>query len=169
MDYLVARGVDCLAVLDVSGAALQRAQSRLGDSATVPVWIEADVIDEWTLKAMDIWHDRVVFHFLTHTDQARYLEPLRGVLKVRGFAIIATFAPDGPDKCSGLPVARYSPEPLAERLGADFTLVESRRHVHDTPWAQHNPSSVLDSYDGIDGPTLAQHPITRTEAARAPP
>ena len=135
VDTLAARGMDCLAVLDVSGAALQRAQSRLGDAAKVPVWIEADVTSDWTLKPMDIWHDRAVFHFLTTPeDQVRYLAHLRTVLKVQGFAIIATFAPDGPEKCSGLPVARYSPESLAERLGAGFTLLESRRHVHHTPW-----------------------------------
>lgn len=135
VDYLAARGMDCLAVLDVSGAALQRAQSRLGDTAKLPVWIEADVTGEWTLKPMDIWHDRAVFHFLTALeDQARYLAHLRAVLKVRGSAIIATFAPDGPETCSGLPIARYSPESLAERLGTCFTLLESRRHVHHTPW-----------------------------------
>ena len=135
VDTLAARGMDCLAVLDVSGAALQRAQSRLGDAAKVPVWIEADVTGDWTLKPMDIWHDRAVFHFLTTPeDQVRYLAHLQTVLKVRGSAIIATFAPDGPEKCSGLPVARYSPESLAERLGAGFTLLEWRRHVHHTPW-----------------------------------
>ena len=135
VDTLAARGMDCLAVLDVSGAALQRAQSRLGDAAKVPVWIEADVTGDWTLKPMDIWHDRAVFHFLTTPeDQVRYLAHLQAVLKVRGSAIIATFAPDGPEKCSGLPVARYSPESLAERLGAGFTLLEWRRHVHHTPW-----------------------------------
>ena len=134
VDHLAARGMDCLAVLDVSGAALQRAQSRLGDAAKLPVWIEADVTGEWTLQPMDIWHDRAVFHFLTAPeDQARYLEHLRAVLKVRGSAIIATFGLDGPEKCSGLPVTRYFPESLAERLGTSFTLLESRRHLHHTP------------------------------------
>lgn len=135
VDHLAGRGMDCLAVLDVSGAALQRARTRLGEIAKVPVWIEADVTGDWTLKPMDIWHDRAVFHFLTTPeDQTTYLEHLSAVLKVGGSAIIATFAPDGPDTCSGLPVARYSPESLGERLGSGFTLVESRRHVHRTPW-----------------------------------
>ena len=135
VDSLAQRGMDCLAVLDVSGAALRRAQSRLGDAARVPVWIEADVTGDWSLKPMDIWHDRAVFHFLTTPDdQALYLDRLRAVLKVQGVAIIATFAPDGPEKCSGLPVARYSPESLAARLGAAFSLVEWKRHVHRTPW-----------------------------------
>ena len=135
VDVLAARGMDCLAVLDVSGAALQRAQARLGESAKVPVWIEADVTGDWDLKPMDIWHDRAVFHFLTaFDDQERYLRHLMSVLKLNGSAIIATFALDGPDRCSGLSVARYSPESLAQRLGPRFGLVESRRHVHQTPW-----------------------------------
>ena len=135
VDYLAARGMDCLAVLDVSRAALQRAQARLGESAKVPVWIEADVTGDWDLKPMDIWHDRAVFHFLTTPeDQERYLHRLVAVLKLNGSAIIATFAPDGPEKCSGLSVARYSPESLAQRLGQRFALMESRRHLHETPW-----------------------------------
>lgn len=90
VDHLAGLGMDCLAVLDVSGAALRRAQSRPGETAKVPVWIEADVTGDWSLKPMDIWHDRAVFHFLTTTeDQARYLEHLRAVLKVQGSAIIA--------------------------------------------------------------------------------
>ena len=135
IDHLSARGMECLAVLDVSGAALHRAQARLEAAATVPVWIEADVTGDWSLKPMDIWHDRAVFHFLVDAkDQDRYLAHLRQVVKPQGAAIIATFAPDGPDKCSGLPVARYSPESLAERLGNGLTLVDPRRHVHQTPW-----------------------------------
>ena len=135
VDHLAARGMDCLAVLDVSRSALKRAQSRLGDAATVPVWLESDVTGDWSLKPMDIWHDRAVFHFLVDAeDQARYLAHLRDVLKPQGAVIIATFAPDGPETCSGLPVARYSPESLADRLGSAFTLMESRHHVHQTPW-----------------------------------
>lgn len=135
VDTLAARGLDCLAVLDVSGAALERARTRLGQAAAVPIWIEADVAGDWQLKPMDIWHDRAVFHFLTGAeDRMLYVLHLRDVLKLRGSAIIATFAPDGPEKCSGLPVARYSPEELASELGQGFALVESRRHVHLTPW-----------------------------------
>ncbi len=135
IDNLVARGMDCLAVLDVSGAALERARSRLAATASVPVWIEADVTGDWTLDPMDIWHDRAVFHFLTTPeDQEQYLSHLRAVLKVRGSAIIATFAPDGPETCSGLPVMRYSPETLARRLGSGFSLANSLRHIHRTPW-----------------------------------
>jgi hypothetical protein len=79
----------------------------------VPIWIAADVTGNWTLKPMDVWHDRAVFHFLTAPeDRACYVDHLRQTVKVGGTAIIATFAPDGPEKCSGLPVMRYSPESL---------------------------------------------------------
>lgn len=135
IDHLTARGLDCLAVLDVSAAALQRARTRLGSKAGVPIWIESDVVGHWSLKPMDIWHDRAVFHFLTDPeDRGRYLNHLRLTLKSEGAVIIATFALDGPDSCSGLPVMRYSPELLTHTLGSDFELMESIGHVHHTPW-----------------------------------
>ena len=97
------RGLDCLAVLDISGAALARAKTRLGSAAETPIWIEADVTSDWTLKPMDTWHDRAVFHFLTAPeDRAPYKDYLLQTLKRGGGAIIATFALDGPEKCSGL-------------------------------------------------------------------
>jgi hypothetical protein len=135
IDALVAEGLDCLAVLDVSGTALQRARMRLGAIATHFTWIEANVASDWSLKPMDIWHDRATFHFLTsEDDRARYRARLRETLKVGGTAIIATFALDGPESCSGLPVMRYSPETLCAELGQDFGLVESEPYVHRTPW-----------------------------------
>jgi SAM-dependent methyltransferase len=135
VDALTARGLDCLAVLDVSGAALDRAKSRLGPAAQTPVWIEADVTRDWTLKPMDIWHDRAVFHFLTTLDdRARYKQHLLEILKPGGSAVIATFALDGPERCSGLPVERYSAESLERELGRAFELRDARAHVHTTPW-----------------------------------
>jgi SAM-dependent methyltransferase len=135
VDALAARGLECLAVLDVSGAALDRAKTRLGEAAKTPIWIEADVTRDWALKPMDIWHDRAVFHFLTTPeDRARYKRHLTETLKPGGNAIIATFALEGPEKCSGLPVQRYSPERLAEELGPAFALRDARAHVHTTPW-----------------------------------
>jgi ubiquinone/menaquinone biosynthesis C-methylase UbiE len=135
VDQLAARGLDCLAVLDVSEAALLRAKSRLGTAASIPMWINADVTADWALKPMDMWHDRAVFHFLTiAADRQRYVAQMRVILKQHGTAIIATFAPDGPETCSGLPVARYSPAALAAELGSEFALVESVDHVHTTPW-----------------------------------
>ncbi len=93
IDHLVVRGLKCLAVLDVSEAALQRAQARLGDKAAVPVWIASDVIGDWFLKPVDIWHDRAVFHFLTApADRRTYLRQLTRSLAPGGAFIIATFA-----------------------------------------------------------------------------
>jgi hypothetical protein len=134
VDQLVARGLDCLAVLDVSGAALARTRARLGASASIPVWLEADVAAEWSLKPMDIWHDRAVYHFLTSgADRDRYRSHLLRTLKPGGSAIVATFALDGPTMCSGLPVMRYSPQTLAASLGPHLAIVESLPHVHVTP------------------------------------
>jgi SAM-dependent methyltransferase len=134
VDQLTARGLECLAVLDVSGAALHRAQARLGPKAGIPTWIEADVAGEWSLKPMDIWHDRAALHFLTGSaDRARYVERLYRTLKSGGSAIIATFAVDGPEMCSGLPVVRYSPDSLAGLLGLDLELIEAVQHMHTTP------------------------------------
>jgi len=135
VDALLARGVMCIAVLDVAREALVRAQARLGDKARDVAWIEADVTGAWSWKEVDIWHDRAVFHFLTErADRDSYKAKLAEMLKPGGSAILATFAPDGPEKCSGLPVARYSPEMLGSELGEGFVLVDSRRHTHTTPW-----------------------------------
>lgn len=136
VDHLAARGLDCLAVLDISGAALQRARNRLGTSASIPIWIEANVAGDWSLEPMDIWHDRAVFHFLTTADnRERYRSHLFRTLKPGGSAIVATFALDGIEMCSGLPVQRYSPETLASELGPGLTLIETMPYVHTTPWA----------------------------------
>jgi len=135
IDALLARGLECLAVLDVSEAAIQHAQQRVGAPGHVVTWLATDVTLDWHLKPMDIWHDRAVFHFLTDAeDRQRYRERLGLTLKIGGSAIMATFALDGPEKCSGLPVARYSPETLKAELGEGFELVEARPHRHTTPW-----------------------------------
>jgi SAM-dependent methyltransferase len=134
VDLLVARGLTCVAVLDIARAALERARARLGEKGSAVNWIEADVTGDWSWKPVDIWHDRAVFHFLTSADdRARYKDRLGRVLTPGGSAIIATFAPEGPEKCSGLPVARYSTESLASELGNQFVLVDSRHHLHRTP------------------------------------
>jgi trans-aconitate methyltransferase len=134
VDHLVAREVRCVTVLDISGAALARARARLGDAQHRVTWIDADVTGDWAVPRVDVWHDRAVFHFLTDAaDRARYLERLRQGLPSGGTAVIATFAPDGPEKCSGLPVARYSAGELAATLGPEFRLVETIPELHATP------------------------------------
>jgi SAM-dependent methyltransferase len=140
VDGLLALGLRCLAVLDASGTALARARVRLGPAADTVRWIEANVTGTWSCPPVDIWHDRALFHFLTEArDRDAYLARLGTTLKPGGSAIIATFSLDGPKTCSGLPVARYSPQSLASELGRDFQLVESVLHDHRTPWGTRQP------------------------------
>jgi len=135
VDYLLNRGVTCVCVLDISGAALQRAQRRLGAQGHDVTWIEADVTEEWPVRSVDVWHDRAVFHFLTETsDRAKYVEHLKAAVRRGGTVIIATFGPDGPSRCSGLPVVRYSPDQLAAELGSGFKLQQSVTELHHTPF-----------------------------------
>ena len=135
VNRLVERGVKCVFVLDVSGAALERAKARLGQRQEQVVWIEADVTGEWEVPIVDIWHDRAVFHFLTDaSDRHRYVEHMRRAVTPGGAVVMATFAPDGPEKCSGLPVVRYSPETLSAELGSEFRVVESLLEQHQTPF-----------------------------------
>jgi SAM-dependent methyltransferase len=135
VDHLVSRGYEDVTVLDLSAAALASARSRLGDKADRVRWMAADVTTWQPSRSYDVWHDRAAFHFLTEpNDQAAYVARLRRALGVGGHAIIGTFAPDGPELCSGLMVSRYDANALAATLGEGFELIDTRRHDHTTPW-----------------------------------
>jgi SAM-dependent methyltransferase len=135
VDSLLAKGFNHLTVLDLSEAALRSAKARLGESAAKVEWIVADVTTWEPNRLYDVWHDRAAFHFLTDTaDRAAYVDRLRRVLRPGGCAIIATFALDGPERCSGLPVMRYDAASLSKTLGPPFDLIQNRRHEHATPW-----------------------------------
>lgn len=132
-DELATRGFSDVTVLDVSAAALEAAQRRLGPDAPV-TWLRQDLLAWRPERRYGLWHDRAVFHFLIDpTARQRYTALLQAAVEPGGWAIVATFAPDGPDHCSGLPVARYSTDDLAGVLGDGFTLVDSRREEHATP------------------------------------
>ena len=136
VDALVERGFRDVTVLDLSDAALMAAKARLLSRAEQVQWVVADVT-EWEPQrfAYDIWHDRAAFHFLTEEcDRMAYVARLIKAVKPGGCAIIATFAPDGPERCSGLPVVRYDAERLRRVVGDAFELIETRRHEHRTPW-----------------------------------
>jgi trans-aconitate methyltransferase len=134
VDALIERGFRAITVLDLSEAALAAAKARLGDRADRVQWLASDVTTWEPPQSFDIWHDRAAFHFLAEArDRAAYLSRLRQALKSGGHAIIATFAPDGPERCSGLPAMRYDAASLAQTLGDSFALVESRSHQHITP------------------------------------
>jgi SAM-dependent methyltransferase len=135
VDRLVARGFHKLTVLDLSPSALAAAKARLGDQAKYVQWVVADITTWEPPQSYDLWHDRAAFHFLTD-DAARsaYVERLTKALKPGACVIIGTFAPNGPERCSGLPVVRHDAVSLAAALGAEFELIDTRPHEHVTPW-----------------------------------
>jgi SAM-dependent methyltransferase len=136
VDALVARGIKAITVLDISRAAIAVAKTRLGGKGRSIRWIVADVT-KWQPEAAayDVWHDRATFHFLTDQgDREAYVERLTRAVRPGGHAIIGTFALDGPERCSGLPVARYDAQGLGATIGEGFELVDTRRNEHKTPW-----------------------------------
>ncbi|MBB3059879.1 class I SAM-dependent methyltransferase [Microbulbifer rhizosphaerae] len=135
VDDLLDRGYENLTVLDLSGAALESAKRRLGTKSERVQWLEANIL-ETTLpeRAYDIWHDRAVFHFLTKPEERKaYVKTVLRSVKPGGHVIVATFAEDGPEKCSGLPVMRYSADQLHGEFGAPFDLLGQEREEHHTP------------------------------------
>lgn len=135
VDNLVAQGFNRVTVLDISEAALEAAKARLGGRASQVQWIVADVTKWYPSQTFDVWHDRAAFHFLIDpADRSAYVRCMKRVIKPGGHVIIGSFAIDGPEKCSGLPVNRYDAASLAKELGEGFELMESRRHDHSTPW-----------------------------------
>lgn len=134
VDALVAKGHARVAVLDLSRQALEIAKTRLGARADGVEWIVGDVTEWVPTSRYDLWHDRAAFHFLTDPeDQTAYAKALHSALKPGGVAIIGTFAPDGPEKCSGLPVARHDGASIGRIIGPDFTLIDERHRSHKTP------------------------------------
>lgn len=135
VDALLQDGYRHLTVLDLSANALAATKRRIGAAASTVDWIVADATTWEPAESYDVWHDRAAFHFLTDPrDRAAYVERLRSAVAPGGHVIIATFAPDGPEKCSGLPVQRHDSASLAAELGPEFELVETRSEVHHTPW-----------------------------------
>jgi 2-polyprenyl-3-methyl-5-hydroxy-6-metoxy-1,4-benzoquinol methylase len=140
---LVKRGFLDVTVLDVSQSAidLARLQGAANDAVT---WVHTDVLLWQPDRRFDVWHDRAVFHFLVEPDdREQYLDLLRTVLEPRGAVILGTFAPDGPEFCSGLPVVRYAPDQLATLLGRDFTVERECREEHTTPTGAVQPFTWL--------------------------
>jgi SAM-dependent methyltransferase len=136
VDDLLAEGYSELSVLDLSDTALAAAKARLGARAGKVTWHVGDITQvDLPPHAYAVWHDRAVFHFLTAPeDRAAYVRAVLRAVKPGGHVIVATFAQDGPDKCSGLPVMRYSPDGLHAEFGAPFTLLQQAREEHLTPF-----------------------------------
>jgi SAM-dependent methyltransferase len=136
VDDLLERGFHDVTVVDLSERAILLAKERLGPSAERVRWIVGDVTDvELPEHRFDFWHDRAVFHFLTDEEsRAKYVAQVRRALKPNGHIVVATFGPEGPETCSGLPVVRYTAEGIHDQFGDEFRQAGSDREVHSTPW-----------------------------------
>ncbi len=144
VDVLLARGFTDLTALDVSDGGPARTRARLGAAADRVRWVVTDLLDWAPDRRYDIWHDRAVFHFLTDpADRARYRELLGRALAPGALVVLATFADDGPEQCSGLPTARYDAAALVAEIGSGFEVVTSARVVHPTLWAAVQPFTWL--------------------------
>ncbi|MFC5740394.1 class I SAM-dependent methyltransferase [Dyella tabacisoli] len=135
VDDLLARAFDDVSVLDLSDTALAEVRQRLGAHGAGVHWIVGDVTKlELPAARYALWHDRAVFHFLTErVEQAAYVATATRAVKSGGYAVIGTFAEDGPTQCSGLPIARYTAEALAALFAPAFEKISSSRDVHHTP------------------------------------
>jgi len=134
-EHLLQQGYTDITVLDISAEVLHRAQNRLGEWAPNIHWICDDITHTTLPQTYAFWHDRAVFHFLTQAHhQAHYIELARHYVAPQGFMLIGTFAEDGPEKCSGIPVQRYSAEALQAQFAADFNVVRHWRDMHTTPF-----------------------------------
>lgn len=136
VDDLLDRGYANLTVVDLSARALELSRQRLGPRAADVQWLVGDVTQlELPAQAFDFWHDRAVFHFLTSPEsRALYVAAVKRSVAPGGHVVIATFGPEGPEKCSGLEVVRFTPEAIHAEFGPDFTKVGEDRELHGTPW-----------------------------------
>lgn len=135
VDDLLQAGYRRVLVLDLAAPALQRARERLDRSDRTPWWLVADAQRvPLSDHSVDLWHDRAVFHFLTEEEaRRRYVGEVRRTVRPGGHVIVATFGPEGPTECSGLPVERYAPDRLHDTFGLVFTLIDHREEHHQTP------------------------------------
>lgn len=136
VDDLLDRGFTNLTVLDLSQKALDLSRARLGPRAEGVHWLCADVLTApLPERTYAFWHDRAVFHFLTSPEsRALYVAAVKRSVAPGGHVVIATFGPEGPEKCSGLEVVRFTPEAIHAEFGPDFTKVGEDRELHGTPW-----------------------------------
>ena len=136
VDDLLGDGFQHVSVLDLSASALEVARKRLGSSGSNVTWLAGNIREvNLAEQTIDIWHDRAVFHFLTDpADRAAYVKQVMKAVKPGGHVIVATFAPNGLEQCSGLPVARYAPDQLHGEFGPAFELLTHASEEHKTPW-----------------------------------
>lgn len=135
VDFLLEEGFQDITVLDISEEALQRAQLRLGEKASLVKWVVSDITDFQPNAPYDLWHDRATFHFLTQRRQVnRYLSIAGAAINTGGYAIIGTFSENGPQKCSGLPIHQYTEQELTRELNKGFLKLKCITEDHLTPF-----------------------------------
>ena len=136
VDDLLASGYRALTILDLAPQAIERSRQRLGDAAASVNWVAGDITHvPLPPAAYDLWHDRAVFHFLTEPGQRLdYMRQLTQSLKPDGHVIFATFGPEGPEKCSGLPTMRYDEQSISQQFGPGFRLVRNAIVAHTAPF-----------------------------------
>ncbi|HXY47836.1 MAG TPA: class I SAM-dependent methyltransferase [Terriglobales bacterium] len=136
VDDLLAHGYENITVLDISHRAIEENKRRLGSPAERVHWLVGDITKaELPNSFYDVWHDRAVFHFLTHqSHRVAYVRQAAHAVKPRGHVIVTTFGPNGPTKCGGLDVVRYDAESLHREFGVHFRLLESLKELHRTPF-----------------------------------
>jgi 2-polyprenyl-3-methyl-5-hydroxy-6-metoxy-1,4-benzoquinol methylase len=154
VDDLLAHGYENITVLDLSISALSIAKSRMGGNASTVKWIEGNVLEaDFPEQSYDVWHDRAVFHFLTSEQERQiYVRKVLKAVKPGGLVIVATFAEDGPTKCSGLPVMRYSADQLHSEFGEQFQLLGHEKESHHTPGG--NEQKFVYCCFKLDGPSI---------------
>lgn len=135
VDHLLRLGYSNITVLDISAAAINRAKARLGPAAANVKWVVSDIIEFNTREQYDFWHDRAAFHFLTTPEQvAAYLAVAQKHIAAGGKMVIGTFASNGSEKCSGLPVKQYNENALSSLLKKYFKKIRCITTDHLTPF-----------------------------------
>jgi SAM-dependent methyltransferase len=146
VDDLLAAGYNDISVLDISSQALAHTRARLGPSGTKITWLRGDILTApLHSHHYGLWHDRAVFHFLTSpADRAAYVEQVTRTLRPGGHVILATFAPNGPIRCSGLPVQRHDADSILREFGPRFRLESTTTQLHTTPSGATQPFVYCD-------------------------
>jgi SAM-dependent methyltransferase len=145
VDDLLARGYLDVTVLDLAEPALRDARERLKNAASSVTWLVDDITNAKLPEAhFGLWHDRAVFHFLVDADaRTRYVAQAAHAVRPGGYVIVATFATDGPERCSGLPVQRYDATALAAEFAPFFEHIDEARDEHATPWGATQPFTYV--------------------------
>ncbi len=137
VESLLENGFTNLTVNDLSSAAVQILQERLGNRKDQVRWVIDDLTHPDALKRLekiDLWVDRAVLHFFNKPkEQKAYFDLLRTLVKAGAYALFAEFSLSGATKCSGLDVFRYNTQMLKERLGGSYILIREADVIYTMP------------------------------------